>query len=77
MKQLQIRIYSDGKVEAKTSGIKGEKCLGYVETLEQLLDARTVESSYTDEYYQTESHNVENIEQQNEERHNVARINRR
>lgn len=55
-KQMQIRIYSDGKIDAKTLGIKGEKCTDYIQILEQLLKARTVESAYTEEYYQTEAH---------------------
>ena len=54
-KQLQVRIYPDGKIDAKTLGIKGEKCTGYIKTFEDLLKARTVESSYTEEYYQTET----------------------
>jgi hypothetical protein len=54
-KQLQIRIYPDGKIDAKTLGIKGEKCTEYINTLEGLLKARVVESSYTEEYYQSET----------------------
>lgn len=58
-KQLQIRIYPNGEIEAKTLGIKGEKCTGYIPTLEALLQARTVESAFTEEYYQTEVHLTE------------------
>ncbi|MDR2712507.1 MAG: DUF2997 domain-containing protein [Clostridiales bacterium] len=53
-KQLQVRIYPDGKIDAQTLGIKGEKCTDYIAVFEQLLQARTIESSYTNEYYQTE-----------------------
>jgi len=76
MKQLQIRIYPDGKVEARTSGIKGDECQGYVEIIEQLLNARTVESSYTEEFYQSEAHRTfdQDIEQRGEERYDRARI---
>ena len=53
-KQLQIRIYPDGKIEGKTVGIKGKKCTDYIYILEQMLKSRTIESTYTDEYYQSE-----------------------
>ena len=53
-KQLQIRIHPDGKIDATTLGIKGEKCTDYLSVFEQLLKARTIESTYTDEYYQTD-----------------------
>jgi len=53
-KQLQVRIHPDGKIDAKTLGITGSECTNYITALEQLLDARTVESSYTEEYYQSE-----------------------
>ena len=53
-KQLQIRIYPDGKIDAKTLGIIGEKCIDHIKIIEQLLNARVVESALTEEYYQTE-----------------------
>jgi hypothetical protein len=54
-RQLQVRIYPDGKIDAKTLGIKGEKCTGYIKIFEEILKARAVESSYTEEYHQTEA----------------------
>jgi len=56
-KQIQIKICSDGKIEAKTLGIKGEKCTDYINVLEKLLEAKTENSEYTDEYYQSETIN--------------------
>lgn len=53
-KQIQVRIYPDGKIEAKTIGVKGKQCTQYSSLLEQVLDARTVESMLTNEYYQEE-----------------------
>ena len=75
MEQLQIRIYPDGRIEAQTSGIKGKKCQEYVKIFEELLEARTVDSSYTDEYYQTEVHNTadQDVEQHSKERQNIVR----
>lgn len=54
-KQLQIRIYPDGKIEGKTLGIKGNKCTDYIVVLEKLLHARVIESAYTAEYQQSEA----------------------
>jgi hypothetical protein len=52
MSEIIVRIRPNGTVEAVTSGIKGERCLDYVETVEQITDARTVRSHYTDEYFE-------------------------
>lgn len=61
--QLRIRIYPDGKIEAATAGIKGKACLSYVRVLERMLDAATVDSSYTEEYYQqAEQHTQQQTE---------------
>ena len=57
--QLQIRIYPDGRIDARTQGIKGKKCTQYIPIVEQLLQARVTESSYTPEYYQSEELQVE------------------
>lgn len=57
-KQLQVRIFPDGKIDAKTLGIKGERCMDYMKLLEQLLDAQIVESTFTDEYYQSQMQEV-------------------
>jgi len=54
-KQLRIRINPDGTIDAKTLGIKGEKCTEYQEVLEHMLEARTISYEYTDEYYQGEA----------------------
>lgn len=53
-KKVQIRITEDGKFFAETSGVKGKECLSIIEVLEELLDAETVDSDYTEEYYETE-----------------------
>ncbi len=54
MKQIEICIHPDGKIDAETFGIKGKGCLKYVELLEKMLHAQTVDSDYTSEYYETE-----------------------
>lgn len=60
-KQLQVRIYPDGKIDARTLGVKGEKCTDYIKTFEQLLNAQVIESAYTDEYYQTRTQQVSEV----------------
>lgn len=53
MAQVKIRIKPDGEIDAETLGLKGEDCLPYIAMLEELLQAETVDSSVTDEYYET------------------------
>jgi Protein of unknown function (DUF2997) len=53
-KQVQIKLLPDGSIEAMTEGIKGKKCVDYLRIFEELLDAKTVDSNYTAEYYQEE-----------------------
>lgn len=55
MKQLQIRIYPDGRVETKTLGIKGSACEKYLETFEKLTRAEIVDSEYTSEFLETDT----------------------
>lgn len=50
MKQIKLRIYTDGKIDAETNGIKGKACLNYISILEQLTGAVTVDSAFTAEY---------------------------
>jgi hypothetical protein len=52
--KIQVRIFPDGRIEAETKGIKGEKCTNYIQLIEELLHAETVESAYTEEFYETE-----------------------
>lgn len=51
MKTINLRIYSNGKVQAETQGIKGKACLDYISIIEQLTGARTEDSDFTDDYY--------------------------
>lgn len=58
-KQITIRIYPDGKIEAQTHNIKGKTCMKYLQPLEEMLEARTVDSEFTQEYYETEVNEVQ------------------
>jgi acylphosphatase len=53
-KRIQLRVYPDGRIEAVVQGVKGKKCTDYIAVLEELLQAETVESAYTAEYYEQE-----------------------
>lgn len=53
-KKIKIRITEDGKILAETIGVKGKDCLQYIELLEGLLEAESIDSNYTEEYYETE-----------------------
>ena len=39
--QIIVRVAPDGTISAETTGIKGAKCLDYINLLEDLLDAQT------------------------------------
>lgn len=54
-KQIQIRVYPDGRIESKTLGIKGKSCLNHIKEVENLTGSKTVKSEFTKEYYENES----------------------
>ena len=55
MATMQIRIYSDGKVQGDIDGIKGKRCTDYIGIIEELTEGRTWQSDFTEEFYETES----------------------
>ncbi len=59
-KRIKIRVFPDGRVQAEVQGVKGKKCTDYINILEELLDAETIDSSYTPEFYETEEIVVQN-----------------
>ena len=63
-KRIQIQIFPDGRVQAETQGIKGKKCTEYITILEEMLEAETIDSDYTSEYYVTEEATIENTQEQ-------------
>lgn len=54
MKQIKIKIMSDGEIEAETIGMKGKTCLKYITELERIANAVAKDSDFTSEYYQTQ-----------------------
>lgn len=64
-KQLKIKLLPNGEIQMQTVGVKGKKCLGYVEMLKLLADVRIEKQELTNEYYEQETveynQNVEDI----------------
>ena len=54
-KQLKITLLPNGEIKMQTVGIKGKKCLGYVEMLKLLADVRIEKQELTSEYYEQET----------------------
>lgn len=54
-KQLIVQVHKDGTVNAETIGMFGDECLDYISVLEDLLEAETVQSSYTADYRRIEA----------------------
>lgn len=50
-KQIKLKIFPDGQVQAETLGIVGKKCTDYISVLEHLLDAECIDSERKPEYY--------------------------
>ncbi|MET8312324.1 DUF2997 domain-containing protein [Micromonospora sp. NPDC005173] len=61
--QIVLTVTSEGVVSAETKGMVGSGCLDYVAILEDLLDARTIESAYTADYTRTNV-NVQNLQEE-------------
>lgn len=53
-KQLKIKLLPNGEIQMQTVGIKGKKCLDYVEMLKLLADVRIEKQELTSEYYEEE-----------------------
>lgn len=53
-KQLKIKLLPNGEVQMQTVGVKGKKCLDYVEMLKLLADVRIEKQEFTSEYYEEE-----------------------
>ena len=59
-KQLKIKLLPNGAIEMETKGIKGKKCLDYVELFKILADVKIENQTLTSEYYEQEDHVVQN-----------------
>lgn len=62
-KQLKIKLLPNGEIKMETIGVKGKKCLDYVQMLKLLADVKITKQEFTDEYYETEQTVVNQNEQ--------------
>ena len=65
-KQLKIKLLPNGEIQMQTVGVKGKKCLDYLEMLKLLADVKITKQELTSEYYEQEqnvyNNDVQNIE---------------
>ena len=63
-KQHKIKILPNGEIQMQTVGVKGKKCLDYVELLKILADVRIEKQELTKEYYEENDTQYNNSEVQ-------------
>ena len=61
-KKLKIKLLPNGEIQMETHGVKGKKCLDYIEVLKKLVDVKITDTQLSQEYYETET-NVQESEQ--------------
>lgn len=65
-KQLKIKLLPNGEIQMQTVGVKGKKCLDYVEMLKHLADVRIAKQELTSEYYEEDievyNENIQDIQ---------------
>lgn len=66
-KQLRIEITEDGQVFIKTIGMNDDHCLEYVPLLEEILDAETIKSEFTEEYLRAQHRLTDKLEIEEQE----------
>ena len=54
-KKLKIKLLPNGEIQMETHGIKGKKCLDYIEVLKTLVDVKITDTQLSEEYYETET----------------------
>ena len=54
-KKLKIKLMPNGEIQMETHGIKGKKCLDYIEVLKKLADVKITDTQLSQEYYETDT----------------------
>lgn len=54
-KKLKIKLLPNGEIQMETHGVKGKKCLDYIDLLKKLVDVKISDVQYSQEYYETET----------------------
>ena len=52
---MKIKLLPNGEIQMSTHGIKGKKCLDYIELLKKLVDVKITDTQLSQEYYETET----------------------
>ena len=55
-KKMIIKLLPNGEILMETKGVKGKKCLDYVDVLKKLVDVNIMDKKVTDEYFENETH---------------------
>lgn len=66
-KKLKIKLLPNGEIQMQTEGVKGKKCLDYIEILETLTDSKVQSQEFTAEYYEAEEYETTNQSLYNQE----------
>ena len=61
MKKLIIQISPDGSIKSRTENIKWKQCMKYMSIVDNLTEARIVDSEFTSEYNETEITETQNV----------------
>lgn len=54
-KKLKIKLLPNGEIIMETQGVKGKKCLDYIEVLKKLVNINITDTQLSQEYYETDS----------------------
>ncbi len=54
-KKLKIKLLPNGEIQMETHGVKGKKCLDYIEVLKKLVDVKITDTQLSQEYYETDT----------------------
>lgn len=51
--RIEVVVDVEGRITAVTHNTSGQECLPYIQVLEELLEATTVDSEYTEDWWNT------------------------
>lgn len=61
-KKLEIKLLPNGEIQMETHGIKGKKCLDYIEILKKLVNVKILDTQLSQEYYEVdEEEQIKNV----------------
>lgn len=58
-KQLKIKLLPNGEIQMETIGIKGKKCLDYIEVMQKIANIKIEKQEFKDEYYEEEQNIIQ------------------